>query len=245
MHVSRGMRYLVGVLLSINFVAYWAIPLAGMGMLYKFTLKGIGRPLFELVDQSPALRAFAAKYVYQKEQYSDFFLCSLGTAVSISASFLFVLRWQVLHGSLPWWLIFSYYCLWVGLGGRSMGTAYTMAHKEGHNVMIYQKWWRRTVGNLFENRLGMLYGNVPYNFQTSHVHIHHKLDGGVGDTFYLWDLDRTSLSDFMLYVYRVALHMTGYSSLLFFDKTGRCVPFFKRFSQFASAPRPSPCPLYD
>lgn len=57
--------------------------------------------------------------------------------------------------------------------------------------------------------------------QTSHVHIHHKLDGGVGDTFYLWDLDRSSLSDFMLYLYRVLMHMIGASSLTFFEKTGR------------------------
>lgn len=349
MGTPRGVKYLVGVLLTLNFVAYWSVPVAGMGMLYKYALACVGRPLADAVDNAPLLRALAAKYVYQKAQYSDYFAMSVATALSICAAFGVVLRAQLARGSLPWWLIFSYYCAWVGLGGRAMGTAYTMAHKEGHNAMIYQKWWRRTIGNLFENRLGVLYGNVPFNFQvharpgaprpprprrqeraasravqaaqcgvlagarglrgvlcgaeatgrrqpgvcglrtqrqswgvaasmrapgegeaepryppsrsaggqpspsappraapssvpralparvstrlvrrrppsypqTSHVHIHHKLDGGVGDTFYAWDLDRASPSDFMLYLYRVLLHMTGISSLAFFDKTGR------------------------
>lgn len=61
---------------------------------------------------------------------------------------------------------------------------------------------------------------MPYNFTTSHVFIHHKLDGGMGDTFYEWDIDRSSLAEFMLYVHRVFLHMTGYSSLKFFSAHG-------------------------
>lgn len=167
MAISRGLKYLVGVVLSLNFVAYWAVPVAGMGMIYKYVLSYVGRPLFEMLDNVPLMRSFAAKYIYQKEQFNDFFLMSLLTAVSICTAFGIVLRSQMLHGTVPWSLVFAYYCTWVGLGGRSMGTAYTMAHKEGHNVMIYQKWWRRAIGNLFENRLGVLYGNVPYNFQVS------------------------------------------------------------------------------
>lgn len=38
----------------------------------------------------------------------------------------------------------------------------------------------------------------------------------MGDTFYEWDFDRSSLSDFMLYVHRIFLHMIGYSSIKFF-----------------------------
>lgn len=62
----------------------------------------------------------------------------------------------------------------------------------------------------------MFFGNVPTNFSTSHVFIHHRLDGGPGDTFYEWDLDRTNISEFMLYIYRVSKHMVGYSSLRLF-----------------------------
>lgn len=62
----------------------------------------------------------------------------------------------------------------------------------------------------------MFFGNVPYNFSTSHVFIHHRLDGGPGDTFYQWDLDRTNLGEFMLYITRVSKYMVGYSSLMVF-----------------------------
>jgi hypothetical protein len=91
---------------------------------------------------------------------------------------------------------------------------------QGHNRSLYKKWIRNTVGNIFENVLGPIYGNVPWNFTTSHVFIHHRLDGGAGDTFYLWDLDRTSITHFMLYIYRIAHHMLGFSSLKFFKGHG-------------------------
>ena len=77
------------------------------------------------------------------------------------------------------------------------------------------------MGNLFENVIGQFYGNVPWNFTTSHVRIHHALDGGVGDTFYQWDLNRSRVSDFMLYVTRIFLHMVGYSSLCYFKGHGQ------------------------
>jgi hypothetical protein len=64
--------------------------------------------------------------------------------------------------------------------------------------------------------LGVFFGNIPYNFSTSHVFIHHKLDAGIGDTFYLWDLDRSNLMDFAIYIHRIFLHMTGYSSYVYF-----------------------------
>jgi hypothetical protein len=91
---------------------------------------------------------------------------------------------------------------------------------QGHNRNLYKKWIKNSVGNFTENVIGIFFGNVPWNFTTSHVFIHHRLDGGIGDTFYEWDIDRSNLSDFMLYVYRVLLHMTGYSSLKFFDAHG-------------------------
>jgi hypothetical protein len=76
------------------------------------------------------------------------------------------------------------------------------------------------VGNFYENVLGMFFGNLPWNFTTSHVKIHHGVNGGIGDTFYLWDFDRTSLGDFMLYVHRVFLQMIGYSSIRYFQHNG-------------------------
>jgi len=103
---------------------------------------------------------------------------------------------------------------------QTMGSAYTFAHKEGHNALLYQRWLRRSVGNIFETWVGCLFGNVPYNFTTSHVHIHHHLDGGKGDSFYMWDVDRTSFGDFLLFVHRILLHMSGTSSLRYFRVRG-------------------------
>lgn len=88
--------------------------------------------------------------------------------------------------------------------------------EQGHNHSLYKKWIRNNIGHFFENWLGMFFGNTPHNFTTSHVFIHHRLDGGPGDTFYEWDLDRTNLSEFMLYIYRISKHMVGYSSLKLF-----------------------------
>ena len=85
---------------------------------------------------------------------------------------------------------------------------------------MYKKWLRESIGHFFENYIGVFFGNVPHNFTTSHNLIHHRLDGGMGDTFYEWDLDRSSLSDFMLYVHRIFLHMVGYSSIKFFVAHG-------------------------
>jgi len=103
-----------------------------------------------------------------------------------------------------------------------MGSAYALAHKEGHYFGLYKKWIRNTIGHFFENWLGIFFGNVPYNFTMSHVYyIHHRLDGGIGDTFYEWDFDRSSLADFMLYVHRIFLHMVGYSSVKFFLAHGQ------------------------
>lgn len=127
-----------------------------------------------------------------------------------------VFYYQLALGYLPNWLIIAYYFSWVGVGGRIMGAAYALAHKEGHNQNMYKDWIKNSVGNFFENWLGCFYGNVPHTFSTSHVFIHHALDGGTGDTFYEWDLDRTNLGDFMLYVHRIFLHMIGYSSLRYF-----------------------------
>jgi len=104
------------------------------------------------------------------------------------------------------------------MGGRGMGGAYTLSHKEGHHRGggLYQPWIANSFGNFWENWMGLVYGIVPYNFSTAHVFLHHKLNAGKGDTMYQWDLDRSSWSDLMLYQYRVLTYMTGWSSLKIF-----------------------------
>lgn len=75
----------------------------------------------------------------------------------------------------------------------------------------------------------MFFGNIPHNFSTSHIFIHHRLDGGPGDTFYEWDLDRTRIDEFMLYVARISKHMLGYSSLKVFSFNNQTSKYDKLF----------------
>jgi hypothetical protein len=213
---AKFFNFVVGVILSINFVLFWALPIGGMGLLWKHFAKPFVMPFYDAVDQNKTLRSFAANYIYTRAEHADYFATSLLTVISAVASVVFMFYYQLKNGYLSMWLIYLYYCCWVGIGGRTMGAAYALAHKEGHFSLMYKKWIRSTIGNLFENVIGVWFGNVPWNFTTSHIFIHHRLNGGAGDTFYLWDFDRTSVADFMLYVTRIFAHMTGYSSLKFF-----------------------------
>jgi hypothetical protein len=116
--------------MSINFVLFWAIPIMGMGMLWKYALKGFLLPIYKVIDESSAMRSFAIEYIYTKAEHADFFATVVLLLINSAISLGTIFYWQLTTGSLPAWLIFAYYCSWVGIGGRIMGGAYTMAHKE-------------------------------------------------------------------------------------------------------------------
>ncbi len=42
------------------------------------------------------------------------------------------------------------------------------------HVPLTRPWISKTMGNLWENWFGLLYGNVPFNFSTSHIFLHHR-----------------------------------------------------------------------
>mmetsp|Transcript_22181 Transcript_22181/g.32275 ORF Transcript_22181/g.32275 Transcript_22181/m.32275 type:complete len:429 (-) Transcript_22181:163-1449(-) len=213
-------RIICGLLFTVNFVIFWSIPIVVQGLLWKHVLCKVLLPVYTFLDNNKYIRTFAGNYIYTNPKHADFFVSSVILLLNSSVSIGCVFYWQLKTGCLPWWLIAMYYFSWVGFGGRIMGAAYALAHKEGHNRGLYKKWIRESVGHIFENILGPMFGNVPWNFTTSHVFIHHRLDGGIGDTFYEWDLDRTNLTHFMLYIYRIAHHMCGASSLKFFGAHG-------------------------
>ncbi|KAI9007785.1 hypothetical protein DFJ74DRAFT_689139 [Hyaloraphidium curvatum] len=215
---SRYLRweFALGVALTLNFAAFWAVPIVLQGQLWILVLRPLLMPLFDAVDKNPAVRRFAETYVYSKPRHADYFVTLVLVVVTTVTSFAAMLYLQRTRGYLPWWSLFLHYCAWVGLGGRMMGAAYSFAHREGHNRTLYQRWIRESVGNICENWLGLLYGNVPYNFTTSHIAIHHKTNASAPDTFYMWDWPRDSPKGFMFFVTRVFLHMTGYSSLRVF-----------------------------
>ncbi len=209
------LRRTAGIVLTLNFAVFWALPIALQGQAFKLGLDRVLVPIYNLLDRSEGLRSFATRWIYKRPVHVDYFaraiLLLLSTAIALGVAFY----WQITHGSLPLWLIILYYFAWVGFGGRGMGGAYTFAHREGHRPggRLYQPWIRNSLGNIFENWVGFFYGNVPYNFSTSHNLLHHQLNAGKGDPFYMWDVDSTSWSDFMLYQFRIFIYMTGWSSL--------------------------------
>jgi len=219
------LRWAFGFLLTINFAIFWALPIVIQGQAYKLGLNRVLNPIYDVIDRSSALRRFATRFIYAKPVHADYFARALLLVLSTVLALGLVFYWQIAHGSLPIWLILLYYFAWVGFGGRIMGAAYTFAHREGHRPggRLYRSWIGNTVGNFFENWLGCFYGNVPYNFSTSHNLLHHSLNAGKGDPVYLWDLDRTSWSDLMLYQHRIFAYMTGWSSLRAFKNHGRKV----------------------
>ena len=134
---NRMIPFLSGVTLSVNFLIFWAIPVAGMGSLYKHTpLKRFLQPIYYYFENHSAVRSFASSYVYENPQHADFFVMLILLLMSsfISAGAMFYVQLQT--GTLPVWLIAAYYCSWVGIGGSMMGTAYGLSHKEVHAVLM-------------------------------------------------------------------------------------------------------------
>ena len=219
--VQVNLRRFLGTLVTVNFLVFWAAPVFLQGIAFRRGLNRIVRPLYQLVDRSSPLRRFASKLVYRQETHVDYFASSLllisGTVLLLGVVF----GSQIAYGSLPWWLVALFYFAWVGPGARCIGTAWTLAHREGHFTRgggMYTRRLGASVGNIFENYLGVFWGNVPYNFSTAHVLLHHRFNAGKGDPVYVWDLDRTSLSDMMLYQWRFLRYMTGISSLIEFRR---------------------------
>ena len=211
-------RKVLGFVLTLNFLVLWALPIFLQGWAYNSFLHRFMRPIHDLADRSVRLRRFAFRYIYCEKYLVDYFASAVFFLIGFLASLTLVFYWQTTFGVLPWWVIAIYYFCWVGFGGRSMGIAYSFAHREGHAAGggLYRPWLRKFAGNFFGNWVGSFYGNVPYNFSTAHILLHHRLNGGKGDSVYLWDIDRTRFSDVLLYVWRFFVYMTGWSSLNIF-----------------------------
>ena len=223
-------RKILGSLIALNFAVLWLAPVIIQGLSFRHGFGQVIRPAYRLIDRSSAIRRFAAKFIYCKSAHVDYFAASVLLIISSLVILSSVFTWQIVHGSLPWWLVVVYYFMWVGPGGRSIATAWTLAHREGHESRrgVYRPWMSDRVGNFFENWLGVFYGSVPYTFSTSHLLLHHRLDSGKGDPVYMWDIDRTRFADLMLYQWRFLKYMTGISSLVEFRRASGVVPAIDR-----------------
>ena len=230
MRFRVAVRRTLGGLLALNFAVLWAVPIVGQGRLFHMGLHRVLRPIHSLLDRSATLRRFAARHVYKKPVHVDYFARAILLLVGLAASLGVVFAWQIRFGALTWWLVAAHYFVWVGFGGRGMGGVYTLAHREGHVAKggMYRPWIRKTIGNIFENYAGLWYGLVPHTFSTSHVLLHHRLDGGKSDPIYLWDLDRTKFSDMLLYQWRMFLDMAGISSIAEFRRQQGVHPAFQQ-----------------
>lgn len=121
---------LIGGLMTINFIIFWALPYLVMGLSWKNGLKPYLFPIYDMVDKSKFMRYIAITYIYTKPEYADYFAITCITILS-SLSFLSLMfYWQFTYGYLPLWLVYVYYFSWVGIGARIMGAAYALAHRE-------------------------------------------------------------------------------------------------------------------
>lgn len=192
---------ILGLLLIANFLLVWAVPLFLQGIIFHQTFVGaICRSAYEFL--SPGMNHFL-RCVYRNSKHTEYGCTAVLVLLSTICNFLFYTNGRI--------SAFTYTLGWVGIGGRCMGGAYTFAHKEAHNPLLY-----KYKINVFENWVGLLYGNVPNNFSTSHIYIHHALDGRKGDTFYMWDLPRNSFFSFATYVERVFWHMCAITPVQYF-----------------------------
>ena len=132
---ARIFPTICGVLMSINFILFWAVPVFLMGQAWKLGLNNLIMPIYTFLDENQTIRSVAAALIYTKPLHADYFITSAWLAVHTSIAVFTMFYWQLKYGYLPWWLIFAYYCSWVGLGGRSMGGAYTLAHKEVSSIL--------------------------------------------------------------------------------------------------------------
>ncbi len=109
-----------------------------MGQLYKAILKPILRPVYLQLESNRLIRKFAEDNVYRDAKHADYFVLSVLAVINCCSTISFMFYWQLRKGSLPFWLIFIYYCTWVGIGGNMMGAAYGIAHREVSLIFNHQ-----------------------------------------------------------------------------------------------------------
>ena len=80
---SRLLRYahqVSGVILVINFIVFWAVPIFVQGQAFHLGLKRILVPIYRAMDTSPTIRSLASTYMYSKPQARGGHLCCCGLA---------------------------------------------------------------------------------------------------------------------------------------------------------------------
>lgn len=136
-NVATTIAFLTGSLMTLNFAIFWAVPVVVQGQFYKLIAKSILDSIFYAIDDNSMLRSFAENYIYTNPRHSDFFGTTILLIINALVGISLMFYWQLTYGQLSWWMIFAYYFSWVGFGGRVMGGAYALAHKEVREAAFY------------------------------------------------------------------------------------------------------------
>jgi fatty acid desaturase len=126
---------------------------------------------------------------------------ALRLMVSLSLTALPIFVIQLVLGKPRLLLAVAFYLSLYGLKFERFIRMFSAKHLEAHRRQAYfSEKYDRVLGRYVEFFLGYLYGNVPELDRTVHVGLHHRENGGPGDTVTSSRYDRTSPLDFLWYL---------------------------------------------
>ena len=90
--------------MALNFIVFWVVPMVGQGSLFKLVTAPYLTPVYDRLDQSPWLRWFAERFIYEKPKYADFFATQLLFVLNFVPLIAFTFYVQFTLRGLPWWV---------------------------------------------------------------------------------------------------------------------------------------------
>lgn len=122
----------------------------------------------------------------------------------------------ILCNCYEWYHLVLYHIILYGPMNKFFATVAVLAHKEGHHhesgLYVHNSF---LLNKFFEYTVGIFYGIVPTIFSFSHRKIHHKYNGGHGDTVSIYDCDRSDIFHFIWYLTRFLLHSLNISNIAY------------------------------
>ena len=97
----RLIPFMTGLLMSLNFLLFWALPVGGMGYIYKAFFKQFLKPIYDFFDKNSVVRSFAENYIYTKPEHADYFVISSLLTINCIISLSTLFYWQLFVGDLP------------------------------------------------------------------------------------------------------------------------------------------------
>jgi fatty acid desaturase len=146
---------------------------------------------------------------------------ALRLMVSLSLTALPIFLVQLALGKPRLSLVVAFYLSLYGLKFQRFVRMFSAKHLEAHRRQGYfTDKYSKVFGRYLEFFLGYLYGNVPELDRTVHVRLHHREQGGPGDTTSSTGYDRTSRLDFLLYLSENTWTVLGVTPYAYFKSRG-------------------------